>query len=73
MACWGDERHAGIEPNIRVLCDQRIVGKSWIVHGIRHNEDVGLVNRMGAKGDVAGCLRRVDSHLRFEPLTMCID
>lgn len=69
----GNEGHAGVKANRRVLNDQWIVGKSFIQGGIRYHENIGLVDGVSAKREIAGRFLDVDPDLGFKPLSMCVD
>lgn len=47
------ERRAGIEADVEILGDQRIVGEPAVVRGVLHDEDLVVEDGMGAEGDVA--------------------
>ena len=52
------ERGAGVEADVRVARDQRVVGEAGVGARVGHDEHVLLEDRVGAEGDVARGLRR---------------
>ena len=73
VALGCDQRHARIKADVRISLHQRIVREAWILRGIRHEHQVGLVQRMGAEGDLTGGLLLRQPDRRLEPLARFVD
>lgn len=79
----GAHRHAvrtvhdvpGVEADVGVAGDQRVLGEPIIGTGIGHDHRVGglIDDRVGAERDVPRRLRRGEPELRLEPLAILID
>jgi hypothetical protein len=68
-----DERSAGIEADVRVGNDQRIVAKAIIGQGVRDDKELALQNSCGTKSDVARSFRCLDAYARLKPLAVFVD
>ena len=58
---------------MRVGAHQRVVAEARIQQGVGHDEQVGLVDGVGAERDVARRLRHVHPDPRLEPLAVAVD
>ena len=56
-----DERGAGVEADVGVAGDERVVVEARVVGGVLDLEDVGLEDRVGAEGDVSRGLGDVEA------------
>lgn len=56
-----DERRARVEPDVWISSDERVSGKALIFERVGDDEEIGLVNGVGAKGDVPLSLCRRQS------------
>ena len=72
MAIRGEQRGTSVKANARVARDQRITGKAGIHRRILHHQQLALENRVRAEGVIPMRLRRLQSHLGFEPLPLAI-
>ena len=72
-AVAGDQGGAGVEANVRVTDDQRIVGEARVGAGVRHLEDVVLQDGVGAEGERPRGLGGGQADARLEPLAMLVD
>src|ERR1700730_17486859 len=61
-----------VEPDFRFRHNQRILCKPLVLSGIRHDKNIWLENRRGAKSNVAGGFGDGDTDLRFEPLPVSV-
>jgi hypothetical protein len=67
------ERGAGIEPDVRVAGDERIVGEAFVLQGIGHDERlVSIEQRVGAERVVARRLADRQADSRLEPLPLAV-
>src|SRR4029079_10307346 len=73
--CLTVRRQSGdsVEPDLRFRHDQGILCKPLVLSGIRHDKNIWLENRRGAKGNVPGGFGDGDTDLRFEPLTVSVN
>src|SRR6266849_6754475 len=73
VAILVDEGSAGVEANVRIGNDKWIIAKTLIGERIGNNENIGLQDGGGAKGNVSRCFRSVDANARLEPLAIFVD
>ena len=64
---------AGVEADMRVRNDKRIVAKAIVCERIGNYEDIILQNGRGAKGNVSRGIRSIQTHARLEPLAIFVD
>src|SRR5690554_1096357 len=67
------QQGSGIKAKIGILCNQGVVGKSWIFAGVFHNEQVGLKYGVGADGNIQRCFSNVQTLYRLEPLAVTVN
>ena len=72
VAFGGDQRRAGVKTDVRVAGDQRIIGEALVARGVGHDEQIRLVNRVAAEGNVARCFSGVEPDPRLEPLALLV-
>ena len=63
---------AGVKSDFGIGGHQRIVGKPRVQGGVRYDKQIRLLDRVGAKGDVAGSLRYIQADSRLEPLPLFV-
>jgi len=68
-----DERGAGVKADLRLRNNHRVLSEPGIQQRISDDEQVGLQNGMGAKGDVTRGFRHRRTHLRLEPLPLLVN
>ncbi len=73
IALGGQEWSAGIETNLRTSGDEGIGRKPAIERRVGHHEKLLLQDGVRAERQLPGRLRSLQTHLRFEPLTIGID
>ena len=61
VAVFVDERSAGVEADVRVGNDERIIAESVVLECVRNHENIGLQNSVRAEGDFARGLRCVEA------------
>ena len=61
MAERRPERNAGVEANVRLACDQRVVGEARIKSGIGDDEHFCPAERVGAERYVSSRLANVET------------
>jgi hypothetical protein len=69
------QHRAGVEADVRIAGDQRIVDEARVQRGVLDNHDLvcGQADRVVAKGLVARGLAAVQAVLGLEPLPLAID
>ena len=67
------QRRAGVEADIGIGLDQRIVGEARVLGRVRNMKDARLQDGVAAKRDRARCFGSVQSMARLEPLAVCIN
>jgi hypothetical protein len=73
VAVRGDQRGAGVEPDVRVSRHLRVVSKAVVVQRVGDDEDVPLLDCVCAKRYGTGGLGDRHADSRLEPLTVLID
>src|SRR5260370_1173916 len=74
MAVRGDDGRAGGEAYVGLAGDEGGAGEALITGRVGHDEAPGGVqDGVGAEGEVAGCLGRIEPDLDLEPLAVCVD
>lgn len=73
MAFGSHQWHPRIKSNIWLTRDQWIVGKIGIGMGIFNDQQIGLMERMSAKGQITRGFIDGQAHFGFKPLPMLID
>jgi hypothetical protein len=73
LAAFQFEWRAGVEPDVRLTDDQRVIGETFVQRGIRHDGEITRVNRMATKRDAARRFADWQAGLRLEPLAITID
>ena len=56
MTVGRDQRRAGIEANLRIADDERVLAKAIVMPRVRDDEDLAVLNGVRAEGDGAGRL-----------------
>ena len=69
----GDERGAGVEPDRRVGRGERVVGETGVGQRVRHHQEVGVEDGVGAEGEPARGFGRREAHAGLEPLALGVD
>ena len=57
-----DQRGTGVEPDLRISGDQRILGETFVGGSVGHDEDVVVEDRVTAERDISRCLDDVQPH-----------
>src|SRR3989304_4922771 len=65
--------HTSIKPDCGVGGHKRVSCEPFISQRIRNNKNIGLQDRMGAERNIPGGFRYRQTHLRLEPLPVCIN
>ncbi len=73
VAIGRDERGAGVEADFGVGNHKRVVGETFVLGGVRDDEQFLARDGMAAEGDVAGGFVDGDADLGFEPLAFFIN
>src|SRR5689334_18296848 len=67
------DRMASVEPDTRLAGDERVVGEARIEPGVRDDERVVAVNRVGTERRLPRRLANVDAARGLEPLPLLVD
>ena len=68
-----DQRRTRIKADAWITRDQRILREAFILRGIRHDEQVAVMQGVSAESDIARRLRHFCADPRLVPLAMLID
>ncbi len=72
-AAGGLDGDAGVEAEVWVAGDKSVLGEAQVGGGVFDEEEIGLLDGVGAKGDVAMGLAVGEADCCFEPLAVCVD
>jgi hypothetical protein len=68
-----DDRRTGIEADVGIAGDERVVGKALVFTGVPHDEHAVVEDRVRAEGDFARRLAHIEADDGLEPLPIRID
>ena len=72
VAIGGDQRGAGVKADLGVGSDEGAIGKTLVPERIGHNEQVILVDGVGAEGDISQGFANTGADFGLEPLPFFI-
>ena len=67
-----DQWRAGIKANMGLLNDQRIFAEARVLQSVRDDEEVTLLDGVGADGTFAGGFGHLNAKFGFEPLSVIV-
>jgi len=73
VAILVDKRCSGVEADVRVRNDKRIIAKAFVLERVWNHKDVRLQNRCRTKGDFARRFSSREAYARFKPLAVVVD